>query len=141
MLPLFERPMAGRGKELFKSTNMESSHCGAKEISSISGALGRSFNLLNQRNGLRSSTGRSCGWDPIPSPGTPYALGWPRKKKKVQTWVPAFPALGYGWASLRPDWSSPCPCAESSRCLAWELPCLGKNKGKDKDLVDHDLAM
>lgn len=61
VLPLFERPMAERGKELFKSTNMESSHCGAKEISSISGALGRSFNLLNQRNGLRSSTGHSCG--------------------------------------------------------------------------------
>ena len=41
-----------------------------------------------QHNGLRiqhchsCDLGHNCGLDLIPSPGTPYATGWPKKKKK-----------------------------------------------------------
>ena len=30
----------------------------------------------------RCGIGHNCGWDLIPGPGTPYAMGWPKRKKK-----------------------------------------------------------
>ena len=43
---------------------------------------------LTQHRGLRGQRscgcglGHRCGLDPIPDPGTLYATGWPKKKKK-----------------------------------------------------------
>ena len=34
----------------------------------------------------RWGTGHNCGSDLFPGPGTPYALGQPKKKKKKKRW-------------------------------------------------------
>lgn len=55
-------------------------------IGNVLGALGRKFNPWPGMVGLRMqyccgcSIGHNCSSDPIPGPGTPYALEWPRKK-------------------------------------------------------------
>ena len=49
------------------------------------GSTGMQTGSLAQQSGLRihhcrrCNLGRSCRWDLIPGPGTPYAIGWPKK--------------------------------------------------------------
>ena len=51
------------------------------------GRAGTQVQSLVQHSGLRIQHWCGCGYgsDLIPGPGTPYAVGWPKKKKERKT--------------------------------------------------------
>ena len=73
-----------------------------KVIGSVSRALGRRFNSLAWHSGLSHSCSvdYNSGLDLIPGPGTPYAMGWPKKRKEKKK--PTFLRGSLHWSRAEP---------------------------------------
>ena len=86
-LPCFLQLQENLQSSRHKKSRKRSSHCGAmglapslqhRDVGSIPAWHGGLKDL-----GPSCSVGYNCGSDLIPGLGTPYAKGWPKKKKKV----------------------------------------------------------
>ena len=58
---------------------------------------------------LSCGLGHNCGSDLIPDPGTLYALGWPKRKKKKRL-VRVNSLQGSSWAASEPGYIGPTCC-------------------------------